>query len=247
MATLVDAHNLIAAAAAFPSLNESSTSDTFFGDSLHRVATVHSDGTPKVCAFRLHRLADAPFDNHITVLMPVRGPTFVRRQAYMLNKLEARFRNAGYTHVQFVIIYAVELEEEGHSVERENATATTTTSDSTDNLHSPNNADSDVRVSIEDRFERVDSMFNVTVLRRPVDGIRGMMVTGADGEPINMEKLFRPTAAYVFDACGRFAYLIYAPWSSIQRPYIKASILSTMYDAPCGQCEVSVLVCVWIM
>lgn len=226
--TLADAHNLIASTA-------SAAAETSAAP-----LTVNLDGSPKVCAFRLHRLADAPFDNHITVLMPVRGPTFVRRQAYMLNKLEARFRHAGYTHVQFVIVYAVELEEEEErpAVEvasnKMNSTATTSEAVVADEVS---------RAIIEDHFERVDSVFNVTVLRRTVSGFGGIVsvTAGANGEPINIEKLFRPSAAYVFDACGRFAYLIYSPWSSIQRPYIKASILSTMYDAPCGQCEVSAI------
>lgn len=43
--------------------------------------------------------------------------------------------------------------------------------------------------------------------------------------------------AYVLDNCGRLTYIIVPPWSHIQFPYIKAAILSTIYDLPCGHCD----------
>lgn len=43
--------------------------------------------------------------------------------------------------------------------------------------------------------------------------------------------------AYVLDHCGRLTYIIVPPWSHIQFPYIKAAILSTIYDFPCGHCD----------
>lgn len=44
--------------------------------------------------------------------------------------------------------------------------------------------------------------------------------------------------AYIFDQCRRLTYIIVPPWSHIQFPYVKAAILSSIYDAPCGECEV---------
>ncbi|XP_055716773.1 selenoprotein P-like [Phlebotomus papatasi] len=44
---------------------------------------------------------------------------------------------------------------------------------------------------------------------------------------------------YVIDHCSRLVYIIVPPWSFIQYPYVKASILSTIYDAPCGSCNIS--------
>uniref|UniRef100_A0A1B0GHI3 Selenoprotein P N-terminal domain-containing protein n=2 Tax=Lutzomyia longipalpis TaxID=7200 RepID=A0A1B0GHI3_LUTLO len=44
---------------------------------------------------------------------------------------------------------------------------------------------------------------------------------------------------YVIDHCSRLVYIIVPPWSFIQYPYVKASILSTIYDAPCGSCNES--------
>lgn len=193
MTTIADAYNLISTAAAAPAVSDAS-------DATSSSSPAATTAALKVCTFKLHRLADAQFDGKITVLMPVSESTIVRRQAFMFHKLEARFRHAGYTKVNFVIVYA------GTAGEGDAPTPTQP-------MHLP----------MEDRFERMDSVFNVTVLRS-LDA--------------TLTQMFVPTAAYVFDQCGRFTYIIYAPWSSIQRPYVKAAILSTIYDEPCGQCEV---------
>ncbi|XP_058450141.1 uncharacterized protein LOC131429789 [Malaya genurostris] len=43
---------------------------------------------------------------------------------------------------------------------------------------------------------------------------------------------------YVLDRCSRIAYIIEPPWSLIQYSYVKAAVLSTLYDRPCGDCDV---------
>lgn len=43
---------------------------------------------------------------------------------------------------------------------------------------------------------------------------------------------------YVLDRCSRIAYIIEPPWSLIQYSYVKAAVLSTLYDRPCGECDV---------
>lgn len=45
---------------------------------------------------------------------------------------------------------------------------------------------------------------------------------------------------YVVDRCSRIAYIIEPPWSLIQYSYVKAAVLSTMYERPCGECDVSI-------
>ena len=106
-----------------------------------------------------------------------------------MSKLAARFKNAGYTKVNFVIL--------------------TNSTKNAEHLRS-----SAVNISVK--------ILNDETLQTngPFD-------------------LFDLRSAYVFDNCGRLAYVIYHPWSAIQRPYVKASILSTMYDQPCGLCDVS--------
>jgi hypothetical protein len=40
--------------------------------------------------------------------------------------------------------------------------------------------------------------------------------------------------AYIVDQCGRLAYIVVPPWSSAQHPYVKAALMSTIIDLPCG-------------
>ncbi|XP_055628961.1 uncharacterized protein LOC129770256 isoform X2 [Toxorhynchites rutilus septentrionalis] len=42
---------------------------------------------------------------------------------------------------------------------------------------------------------------------------------------------------YVLDQCSRITYIIEPPWSLIQYSYVKAAVLSTLYDRPCGPCD----------
>ncbi|XP_024937748.1 uncharacterized protein LOC107264735 isoform X2 [Cephus cinctus] len=42
----------------------------------------------------------------------------------------------------------------------------------------------------------------------------------------------------VIDQCGRLTYQVIVPWSILQFPYVKAAILSTYMDQPCGPCDV---------
>ncbi|XP_055523965.1 uncharacterized protein LOC129717809 [Wyeomyia smithii] len=44
--------------------------------------------------------------------------------------------------------------------------------------------------------------------------------------------------SYVLDRCSRIAYIIEPPWSLIQYSYVKAAVLSALYDRPCGDCDV---------
>lgn len=46
-------------------------------------------------------------------------------------------------------------------------------------------------------------------------------------------------SVYIFDKCGRFTFVIIYPWSSVRQPYVKAGLLSTIFDAPCGSCHIN--------
>jgi hypothetical protein len=37
--------------------------------------------------------------------------------------------------------------------------------------------------------------------------------------------------------CGRLVYQVISPWSLLSYPYVKAAILSTYNDDPCGPCN----------
>lgn len=40
--------------------------------------------------------------------------------------------------------------------------------------------------------------------------------------------------AYIVDQCGHLAYIVVPPWSSAQHPYVKAAVISSILDLPCG-------------
>lgn len=47
---------------------------------------------------------------------------------------------------------------------------------------------------------------------------------------------FHMRSAYIFDNCGHLVYIIYDPWSSVHKPFLKAAVLSSYFDTPCGEC-----------
>lgn len=52
---------------------------------------------------------------------------------------------------------------------------------------------------------------------------------------------FEDRSIYIFDSCGRIVYIIHFPYSTVLKPFVKAAVLSTIYDKPCGYCDL--LVC----
>lgn len=127
----------------------------------------------------------------------------------MLNKLEARFRLAGYKHIHFIIVSS-----------------------------QTNNTQDDNIITKKLKIRKSNRTMNIS------ENLKNMAsnVTVLNGDADSENEYFRDFifgSAYVFDQCSRLTYIIYYPWSSIQRPYVKASILSTIYDAPCGECNVS--------
>lgn len=128
----------------------------------------------------------------------------------MLNKLEARFRLAGYNNIHFIIISA----------------------------HSNSTYQDDPVVVNKSKIRKSNRTMNISENLRNVASNVTVLNADADSED-ELYGDFQVGSAYVFDQCARLAFIIYYPWSSIQRPYVKASILSTIYDAPCGECDVS--------
>ncbi|XP_015431941.1 PREDICTED: uncharacterized protein LOC107188200 [Dufourea novaeangliae] len=47
----------------------------------------------------------------------------------------------------------------------------------------------------------------------------------------------------VVDRCGRLTYQVIIPWSILYFPYVKAAILSTYKENPCGPCDVMTFLC----
>ncbi|XP_044588088.1 uncharacterized protein LOC123267492 [Cotesia glomerata] len=61
-----------------------------------------------------------------------------------------------------------------------------------------------------------------------------------DNEQLNIWKDFNGSKdqVLVIDRCGYLAYQIVVPWSILHFPYVKAAILSTHKDDPCGLCDI---------
>lgn len=89
-----------------------------------------------------------------------------------------------------------------------------------------------------------NSTDNAERLQRLVGNVSVIIIDQAVVTPFNQ---FDLRSAYIFDNCGRLVYIIYHPWSSVQRPYVKASILSTFFDAPCGECAEDVSSCLFYL
>lgn len=71
------------------------------------------------------------------------------------------------------------------------------------------------------RIRKVSRQLEVVVLNNP---------------PTSEYSLLEDRSVYIFDTCGRIVYEIHYPYSSVQKPFVKAAILSTIYDQPCGSC-----------
>ncbi|RLU26421.1 hypothetical protein DMN91_000215, partial [Ooceraea biroi] len=60
-----------------------------------------------------------------------------------------------------------------------------------------------------------------------------------DGPQLQIWKTFRASKdqVVVIDRCGRLTYQVIVPWSILHLPYVKATILSTCLEDPCGGCD----------
>lgn len=184
----------------------------------------NNQSAPKICSFQLDTdAAQLSLTGRITVITKFNSDDLVMRQVILFNKLESRFRNGGFLNTQFVVVFTENSES--------NLNATLLNSTASDTMTSDSNPTSDsTNDSRMDPIERYPTVYNVTVLKE-----NRMQEGDPNRSPFEG---FETHACYVFDPCGRLTYIIYYPWSVIQRPFVKASILSTNYDHPCGKCEV---------
>ncbi|XP_069692843.1 putative uncharacterized protein DDB_G0267840 [Periplaneta americana] len=71
---------------------------------------------------------------------------------------------------------------------------------------------------------------DIAVLQEPQDNIPAIWNSILDGGVDHI---------LVLDRCGRLAYQVIPPWSLLTYPYVKAAILSTYIDEPCGICNIT--------
>lgn len=60
-----------------------------------------------------------------------------------------------------------------------------------------------------------------------------------DNDELNIWKQLKGTRdqILIIDRCGKLAYQVIVPWSILHFPYVKAAIISTHKDDPCGACD----------
>lgn len=81
---------------------------------------------------------------------------------------------------------------------------------------------------------------NATNTARMRNVSRQLEVLTVNDTQSNQFSTLEDRSVYVFDRCGRIVYVIHYPYSSVQKPFVKAAILSTIYDQPCGYCPTAV-------
>lgn len=236
---------LIGTVAGRPTAYKRTHADAFRGNLSNDVnainAYVRNQAAPKVCSFLLDaETADRlSLDGRITVVIRFSSEMLVMRQVIMFNKLESRFRKGGFLNTQFVVVYADGSEATAANATQSRPHTTTSTSGADTTTTGDETSASDDDAAAHDMIERIPTVYNVTVLKEnhPVGGS-----TSRDAAHRSPFAAFEQQACYVFDTCGRLAYIIYYPWSSIHRPFVKAAILSSHFDHPCGKCEVGGIV-----
>lgn len=58
----------------------------------------------------------------------------------------------------------------------------------------------------------------------------------------NKLSLLEDRSTYIFDNSGRIVYVIHYPFNSVQKSFLKAAILSTIFDSPCSEYTVSLII-----
>ncbi|XP_053682587.1 uncharacterized protein LOC128733045 [Sabethes cyaneus] len=96
----------------------------------------------------------------------------------------------------------------------------------TPSLH-PDETDFDDFEDFLDNVTSIAASHNISVYPNPLNGNGTYAMFG-----------LKEFQSYVLDRCSRIAYIIEPPWSLIQYSYVKAAVLSALYDRPCGDCDV---------
>ncbi|XP_016843676.1 uncharacterized protein LOC100678822 isoform X1 [Nasonia vitripennis] len=144
---------------------------------------------------------------------------FSHRQAAMLKVLRERFDKTGFDNIQFFAINA--SPDESQYIDR----AEVEVEEETWKQISPSEAEGrpPVVVSPEALIEALGP--DVYFIQ--------------DNDELQIWSKLRAfrDQILVIDRCGRLTYQVIVPWSILHFPYVKAAILSTYKDEPCGYCQ----------
>lgn len=100
-------------------------------------------------------------------------------------------------------------------------------------------------VKLEARLRKAEKMANFTIVTDTDAMANDLRRFGRRLHVIVDAAQFRQLEEriYVLDQCGRVAYVFPFPFSYLKKPLIKAAVLSTIHDRPCGYCDLLVCTC----
>ncbi|XP_044020330.1 uncharacterized protein LOC122860544 [Aphidius gifuensis] len=141
---------------------------------------------------------------------------FSYKQATMLKQLKDRLEKSGFPDALFFVITPMSI----------------------DNNKDDNNIEAEAweNVSPDEAMEISSGLLNY----KPIEEIiPSDMILIKDNDELNIWKKLKGTRdqIMVIDRCGRLAYQVIVPWSILHLPYVKAAIVSTHNDNPCGVCD----------
>lgn len=139
------------------------------------------------------------------------------RQAVMLEMLSSRLRKSGFPDIRFFVI--------------------SPSSDSTENESSEDDLEIEAWREIGAKHE-MDNFVDDDFLRVNETEITFLR----DDSQSRVWRKFRASRdqVVIIDRCGKLAYHVIVPWSILFFPYVKAAILSTYMEDPCGGCNPAV-------
>ncbi|XP_050459199.1 uncharacterized protein LOC126855513 [Cataglyphis hispanica] len=137
------------------------------------------------------------------------------RQAIMLKLLSSRLRKSGFTNIRFFVI-----------------------APPPDLIEDKTEDDYEIEAwrKISATYEMEDVNANENLLFKDS---RSEIIFFQDDPQYRTWEKFRASKdqVVIIDRCGKLTYQVMVPWSILYFPYVKAAILSTYQEDPCGGCD----------
>ncbi|CAK9805286.1 Selenoprotein Pb [Anthophora plagiata] len=141
------------------------------------------------------------------------------RQAIMLKMLKKKFEKSGFTNILFFAVTPISDISEDNM---ENNVEVKAWREIFKHRH-----ESEYRLATEETF------FN------EVSKSQENLIFIQDNPQLNIWENFHASKdeVVIVDRCGKLTYQVIVPWSILYFPYVKAAILSTYKEEPCGPCD----------
>ncbi|CAK9810355.1 Selenoprotein Pb [Anthophora quadrimaculata] len=140
------------------------------------------------------------------------------RQAIMLKMLKKKFEKSGFTNILFFAVTPISVISEDNV---ENNVEVKAWREIFKHRH-----ESEYRLATEVTFNEVSKSQEDLIFIQ-------------DNPELKIWKNFHASKdeVVIVDRCGKLTYQVIVPWSILYFPYVKAAILSTYKEEPCGPCD----------